>query len=491
MKQALILISIFTISITSFSQHITAQIIDKNTKKPLPYATIKTGDYSGVISNEEGYFTIHMLNENLQTIIISCLGYQSKTIRIDHMKALNFKIQLEEQINQLNEVYISNKNPNADSIISRVKSRISINYHTELYKYSIFRRVTNDVDFGELKFEIDKASHFSKKNMEDANVGLRTLSKKIRESNMKYFTDFKGELYSLNKDSSKLVVNKATKLIDYKNDFSIEDIQEKAQSIVLTYLDTTKTYKLKTGFFMVEDSLSLNDGEFKKEQKEAFTLKHLNKQTKTLLQHTQFYENSFLNTLLNSDLYEYTFEGMTHNNSELTYIINFEPRKGKAKYAGTFFISHDTYAITKVDYGYYKNRHGSKLNLKLILGVKYIENVSEGIILFEKTIENKYQPKYIKRTMGSYFYVSRGLKFIENSSTKNKVSFDFTLEGNNRNKEELLFTKNTPLTLQDFTALKQDSIAPYKVLNTFEKTLWENEEILEPLKEMKTFEVKE
>mgnify|MGYP000173919412 CR=1 FL=1 len=39
----------------------------------------------------------------------------------------------------------------------------------------------------------------------------------------------------------------------------MDDIQEKAQKIVLSYLDTTKTYKLKSGMFKIEDSLSLKE----------------------------------------------------------------------------------------------------------------------------------------------------------------------------------------------------------------------------------------
>ena len=124
MKHVLILISFFVISVASFSQQITGQLIDKNTGKAIQYATIKTGKYSGVISNEEGYFTINNEDYKTKTITISCLGYQEKTISVADIEALNFIIPLEEAINQLNEVYISNKVQNADSIIARVRAKI-------------------------------------------------------------------------------------------------------------------------------------------------------------------------------------------------------------------------------------------------------------------------------------------------------------------------------------------------------------------------------
>jgi len=488
MKKILLLIVISLTSFSIYAQNVTAKLIDSKTGNPVQYATIKTGKYSGVISNEEGYFTIHTDDKKLETISISCLGYQNNTISIQRIRNLNFIINLEEAINQLGEVYISNKAPNTNSIITKVKSKLAINYNSNLNKYNIFRRTTNYVDFKNLEFEIEKASHVKKKNLESANDNLKALSKKIRESDIIQFEDFKGEFYALNKDSSKIVVNKATQLLDYKNDFSIEQIQEKSQNIILKYLDTTKTYKLKSGLFKIEDSLSLKDEDSEEDHKKEYEVTSLNEETRSFLKRSQFYKNSFLNKLLSFDLYEYSYEDRAFNNTELTHVINFKPKKGKAKYTGQLFISDDTYAITRVDYKYYKNRHGAKVNLRLVLGVKYIENLSTGTLLFEKDSSNIYHPKYIKHTSGSYFYVNRDVKFIENSRARNKVSFSFTIEGNNRNKRELLFTANSKLSLQDFEAIKQVKVVQYKQLSRFEKTIWENEETLEPLQEMKAFE---
>ena len=107
--------------------------------------------------------------------------------------------------------------------------------------------------------------------------------------------------------------------------------------------------------------------------------------------------------------------------------------------------------------------------------------------MFEKNTDNKYQPKYIKRTSGSYFYVNRDLKFIENSRARNKVGFSFKIEGDNLNKEELLITATNKLTFLDFQAERQAEIVPVTILSKYENTIWENEETLEPLQEMKAF----
>ena len=150
MKKILLSIVICLTSFSIYAQNVTIKLIDSKTGNPVKYATIKTGKYSGVISNDEGYFTIHTEDKKLETISISCLGYQNKTISIQKIKDLNFIIKLEEAINQLDEVYISNKVPNADSIITKVKSKLAINYNSNLNKYTIFRRTTNYVDFKNL-----------------------------------------------------------------------------------------------------------------------------------------------------------------------------------------------------------------------------------------------------------------------------------------------------------------------------------------------------
>lgn len=487
MKKLVLLITLFFTSMCITSQNITAKLVDKNNETPIPYATIKTGEFNGVISNEEGYFSLNLEDIETKTITISCMGYQSKTLNIATIKAYGFVIYLKEAMNQLSEVYISNKRPNADSIIAKVKAKLNENYDINLNKYNIFYRGTDYANFKSLDFEIEKASHVKSKNLKKANTSLDALSKHIISSNIIHFSDFKGELSSLDKDSSKLVVNKATKLIDHKNDFSIEAVQEKAQKLVLKYLDTTKTYKIKTGLFKIEDSLSLKDKDLKDDEKSEYDVSHLKNTTSSLLRKSMFVGHSFLKTILDPKLYDYTFEDVGYNNDDLTYIISYKPRKGKAKFTGKLFISDENYAITKVDYKYYESRHGEKLNLKFILGIKFIENVSEGTYIYEKNSENKYHPKYIKRIKGAYFYVNRNLKLIENSREKNKVSFSFKIEGDNRNKEEILFTEVNNITLEDFALIKQEKVAPYKLLKAFEKATWQNEETLEPLEEMKRF----
>ncbi len=194
MKNLFLTLSILLSFASTFSQNITAKLIDKNNNNPIPFATIKTAENSGDITNEEGYFSISNENNDSTILNISCLGYKSKSLTIKDLKTLNFIVALDEAFNQLNEIYLSNKKPNTDSIIARIKRNYHKNYDIKFKNYSIFYRATNQTDFKNLHFEIDKASGSKKQQLDRANADLKALSKEIEENKSIYFTDFKGNL---------------------------------------------------------------------------------------------------------------------------------------------------------------------------------------------------------------------------------------------------------------------------------------------------------
>lgn len=473
----------------SFGQSITAKLLDTN-NEPVPFATIKTGENKGVISNEEGVFTISTEDIDNNTIEISCLGFATTTISLDEIKSKNNIIVLEEFISELNQVFVSNGTINAIDIINKANQNLSQNYKNSNQTYKLFFRKSSNVSFNKLNTGIKKASGIRKKHLTNANLGLDSLNRAIKNSNAIHFKDYLADLYVKDNANAKLDVYKITSLLDKKKNFSVENIQEKAQTIILKYLDTTKTYKIKTGILKIEDSLDLKESR-KNSNRDTYDIAPLKDETFTLLNTSQNYDETLLKSIINPDDYKYEFEGTTGFNNELVYIINYKPRRSRSKYSGKLYIADETFAILKLDYSFAKGKRGEKVNLKLLLGIKYEENLKRGTIIFNKSDDGTYHPQYIKEEKGNFFYINRSLKFIENSRAKNKVTFEFLIEGRGREKREMYIINTSDLNTSTYNSFKQKEDIKFQKLSQYDPNIWKAYHSIEPLEEMKQFKSSE
>lgn len=471
---------------TVYSQQFTAKIIDKNTNEGIPFATIQLDGDSGVISNEEGVFTLQIDNDDT-ALKFSCMGYESQTIDVKSIKANANIVVLNEAINELSTVYLSKNKPSVESIINNVNNNIDSNYSYHNTKHNIFFRTKTNLGIKKLDFSVKKATGFKKSMLTDANASLDSLSKVIIDANSEYYRDFLGDLYVSDTDSTKLDVVQATMLLDKKQSFSLEDLQDKTEAVIFKYLNKDQTYKLKSGLFKIQDSLSF-DMMKRKENKDKNTLNtaFIRFAANVPLKKTNTEDKGFLRTIINPKKYDYTLEDITFFNDQLIYVLRFEPRRGSAKYRGKLYISDDDYAITKVDYTYNQGKTGSKLNLKFLLGIKFVENVNKGTIIFEKQ-DDIYRPKYINEQVGRYVYVHRPLKFVENGEERNRVRFDFLIEGNMLEKTEVLFKNSESLSNTKFNTFTEKEKTKFINLKRYNSEIWKQYNVLEPLNEMKNF----
>ena len=288
----------------SISQNLTALVVDKQSGNPVPYAAIKIDDFKGVITDEEGLFTVKI--DEIKFIEVSCLGYKELKINIEDIRANNYKIELETAVNQLNEVIISNKLPSADSIIVRTRRNFYTNHTIDLTALDIFSRQTNYFDFEDFEFDVKKASVLPKKELQELKQNADSLNKAVMKSSSKNFEDFSGKLYILEKDSTKLVVEKLTNLVDRKNDYSVEIIQDKAQLIFLKALDSNATYKVRTGIFRIEDSLDIEMNDLKEEYANTTNNSTLKAQLEYNLLDIRYLENHLFDNILNIKYYDFT-----------------------------------------------------------------------------------------------------------------------------------------------------------------------------------------
>lgn len=478
-----------------FSQHITGQIVDAKTNEPIAFATVTFDGNHGVVSNMEGFFNIPAEGLSLETILtVSFMGYETQDLTIQSLKNQNQRISLKEAINQLNTVYLTNKVASVDSIMARVQRNLDANYRFSDVQYTLFRRQTTFFKAHDLKVNIEKSSAFNKKQLEASNKQFDELTHRIvKNPPTQMFTDVLSDIYLKSDYKGKMEITQATKLIDLKNNVNLETIQSRVSAIVLQHLDTTKTYKVKTGWFKVEDSLSFKKSrEFGKDSAnnnfESIKSDNIN----TIKAH--LYDSaSVLDFVLNTTDYNYQLTNVTTIDDQLVYIINFNPRKNRAKFQGTLYINDEDYAILKLDYSYAEGKIGEKLNLKFLLGVKYVEKVNKGTVIYKRNTQSKnYYPYYINHESGRYVYAHRPFKFVENSNIiKNKVAFDVIVEGTMVQKQELMSVDYKPFDSTSFNAITEAKKIDYIELKKYDPSLWTKYTIMEPLEELKKFKAED
>ena len=401
-------------------QSLKGKIVDKVTQIGIPYATIQYNANYGTIANEEGSFTLNLPENSADSLVISSMGYRQVQIPFTAVTK-ELTIFLEPSVIELDEVLLRNRILTAEDIIREVRAAYPANYVRSEQKYQMFFRETSYMRFNKFDVEIDKATAIPKKQVIKASKSLDSLAKAVMSSRLIEFEDLSGFLLLKDKDSSKIAIDKATKLVDSKKDFSMENVQAKAQQIILQYLDTALTYKLKTGLFKIEDSLALNEENFANDTKQEFSNNGMKSSILNTFKASQFYELSFLDKILTPKSYRFSLDGSSFFQGHPIYVLTFVPRKSKSKFAGKLYISASDYAVLKADYSFSEGKEGRKFNMKLLLGIKYLENKNQGTIIFKSRTDGKYHPYYVKREYGNYVYLHRPLKFIENSDEKNKV----------------------------------------------------------------------
>ena len=126
--------SILLLPNLTYGQLIHGRIVDRITKEPLTFASIKIG-YRGVISSNDGSFKITIREIDRQKnnqLKISFIGYKTQEINLKSIKD-NLIIEMESMENQLDEVKITN---GAEEIIKKAIRNFKINYSNKPYAMS-------------------------------------------------------------------------------------------------------------------------------------------------------------------------------------------------------------------------------------------------------------------------------------------------------------------------------------------------------------------
>ncbi|HEX8562473.1 MAG TPA: carboxypeptidase-like regulatory domain-containing protein [Flavobacterium sp.] len=471
----------------------TAKIVDENTGEIIPYANITIGPESQV-SNAEGFFTVPPADATLK-IVVTCMGYVGKETTIGLLSSQNFVVKLSPATYELDDVSVTRPDPAI--IMATVKKNLSKHYASQLpvAKDMLFIRETNNFSPKKMDFEITESTGFTKKGLAQANSDLSAFTAAMKSHPPKQFTDMLCNYYLPAKSASKLEVIKATKLNDETRSTSIEEMYNKLATMLLKHLDTSKYYRFKTGWIGTRDTISLRkDFNNKKNKKKAANSQLLSSKGKltAFLTENNFLKDSKLTFVTQPEIYEYTYDGAVFLNNDLVYVLKFKPRKSKALYTGTVYVSSTDYAVIRTDYTLGKGKTEGGINVKWLLGIKMSENISTGTTIYKQNSSGEgYYLQYATVESGQYFYLNRPFKFIELSKEeKDVLAFDVKVEGDMNEKTEFLNISRTEVG-EPVLATVNEANFKYQQLKRYDPKIWAEYGAIEPLQEMKRFTVPE
>ncbi len=477
----------------STAQNITGTVVDFETGEKLPSATIEFNGES-IISNSEGSFTIYTANAENAVITVSYLGYFNTSLSVGELINNNNTVKLKPGVFELDNLNISNKIHDAESIMAAVKENLTKNHAssaTEPLKSTIFFRESETYSPKQLNIKLNKSEAYKTKAEKDnANAELKEFTEKLLSNPPKEFTEmlcnnYTGIKYINNKSTliPKFEVLKAVKIKDANRPVALEDLQKSTFKVLYKHIDSTKHYRVKSGLFGTRDTILSS----KKQNKADAQSKIIYFTYRNNIFSSRF---DFINKI---DLYNYSLERtIPSGNDKYVYVIKFSPKKNKAKYTGTLYISETDYAVIKADYILSEGKKISGVNLKFLLGIKQSENASKGTLLFKKReFGSGYYLKYATEETGQYVYVNRPLKFIEiKKGKKESASFDLKVETNHSIKEEYLIVNQTKITEAEFDKIERTEF-DYNYLQGYSADTWKEYNIIEPLEEMKNYKALE
>jgi hypothetical protein len=292
-------------------------------------------------------------------------------------------------------------------------------------------------------------------------------------------------------DAYKVDVVKATKLRNEGRSVSIDELEKAFTNIFLKHLDTMKYYRIKSGLIGSRDTLSLRKDFKNKKQKAAKKTNQVlaKSDVTSFMLKTNFLNSEEMDFVNHPEYYEYAYEGATMSpENDLVYVLNFKPKKSRANYTGKLYVSESDYAVVRTDYKFAKGKTGGGVNAKWLLGIKYSDNLSNGTLIYKQNKSGDgYYLQYGAVESGQYFYVHRPLKFIElTDEERDVVAFDFKVEGDNRNKVEVLNISRSEISDATFNKVDEKDFN-YISLKRYDPNVWKDYTSIEPLEEMKQF----
>jgi len=503
-KSTTILTIVLTLWNICFSQAqdrtISAKILDSATLKPIPYVTVLLSNKRGVITNEEGNFSIQTTITPAATdsLFISCIGYKSLAQALE--KFTDSIIYLPPKAIELNAVVLSNKQYTPEEIIKKVKENLDKNYNQNFTKKKLFFRESYRSNLVKTDYKVIKSTI-----KELSKPFLDSVLQSVPKNDYRY-TEVLCDLYG-NYDSENQKINliKASELYDKNSELDLTSLEERFNEIIKKNVKPDSYFKIKSGLFGTKvgaDEIfdaevdSTNAAALQKEledrkKREVERKQNFAKWRKSTMGRTFknlfFMKDTDLNFIRKSNKYVFNLEEFTYFGDAAVYILTFEP-KGGADYKGRLYINSDDFAIIRLDYENVKPIRKFKL-----LGISLAENVAKGKMIFSKGTNNRYDLRFLEAENGNRVGIRRPLKIIEKNKhvkgrrKQNELSVKIDMAVTGGSKFEIVIFDTENLSSNQFEAFTEKNTVLPVYMPRYNPEFWKGYDIIEPNQAIKEF----
>ncbi len=475
-----------------YPQTLTSKVVDEKTNESVPYATVQFSENNGIITNEEGRFSLDTEKRTEKdSIYISSLGYERMGFFVG--AGLDSILYLKPKPIELSGVYLFDNELSVEEIIDKIKERLPYNYNKDPIKQRLFLRHSEYNKLGKLNVA------FKESTIEELNKKFIDSVISILPRRANYFTESLVDFYRT-PEENRLHIEKAAELYDKNNEGSMEALSKKLEKIFKENVKPNSYLKIKSGFFgrkvqvdsildTSEEALVLED-ELKEPEKNYF-LGYKKKQLSHLYSELFYKEDYKLNFIEKSGRYEFTLKGFTEIDGDGVYVIDFEPKR-REDFKGTIFVNLEDFAVMRIDY-----TNVNPLRRIRLLGFSYEETVYRGSTIFAKGANNRYDLKFIEKVEGRVMGVDRPLKVIEKNKfvkgrrKQNELSLGIDVINHNTQKYELVVFGSESISSSEFSGVVENDTVKATYLSRYSPEFWKGYNIMEPNAAIREFAASE
>lgn len=464
------------IHVCSVAQTLKGRVLDADNQQPIPYANVLLSDTYGVITNDEGYFSILQKDYKEHDLVrFSMLGYEERRISVKELKTMTV-ILLKPSIMMLGEVVVG-LDLNPEMIIKKYRQNAAINHTVMGQRIVYFSRSREQFKPNKFSIDVGKVSFENRKALQK---NIDNFTKPMIGNTFHTYTEKLSEVF-VTKGGTKMGYIKALKLKD-PSVFDIHQMEKSFFENTFKKLESPYSYKMSSGIIPLDSDVSMQDmGDMEEEE----TLK-----SSTYSPYLGKGNILGLDFVKETKDYDYTLKGIKKIGDQSCYHIVFVPHKNRGDFVGEMYINTEDYAMMFYKYALAPGKTEFSLNLKLLLGIKARVDGTSAEVMMGKLKNGKYYPRWIKTSMSSYVYLDRSLKMIENNpkrSERKKLKLHFLVEMNTIETEEVVAVEVESFSEPNLNGIRLPESVPYDIKTKYDPNYWKAYNIIEATEEMKNY----